>query len=175
MPSATGYTPASFSTERPDNQVHVHGVNASVSSSRIIGTILKEVYAKRRVSVKATRDIEDQCSLWERDLQDCLHWQRGKQTALHGDFNSGQASHAHGIAVLHVNLLHYHSIILLTRPFFLFLIQTGRRGSSQVAPRLRARTEMFSKVCVDASYQTIAMCQTAREAMYLPKRNPFVM
>ncbi|EFX00389.1 hypothetical protein CMQ_7391 [Grosmannia clavigera kw1407] len=152
MPSAAGFTAASFSAESPEEQVHSHGMNASV-----------------------IRDIRQQCDSWTQNLPDCLRWQRLKQPALHNNINSGYPSHAHkhGLAVLHVNLLHYHSIILLTRPFFLFLIQKDHRGPVPSQPR--ARTEKFSEVCVAASYQTISMVQSAREAMCLPQRNPFVI
>lgn len=156
--------PSTPSVALPDSEVHVHAMNACIHGSRIVGMILKKVYAKRRVSSNVTQEIVSQCEAWERKLPECMNWQHWHQVA----------SRAHGIAMLHANLFYHHGVVLLTRPFFLFLIQTDRRGPSQMTPHLRVRTERFSEICVAKSYQTIAMLQCAREAQLLPQRDPFL-
>ncbi len=159
-------------------EVHMLGVNASVRSSRLVGTILKKLYARRRVSTRATQDIVQQCGMWTRQLHECLRWHRPATALATGAVPRAAnppTTRAHSIAILHANLFYYHSIILLTRPFFLFLIQADRRANSRVTPYLRARTEKFSEVCVTASHHTISLIHAALEGKYLPQRDPFVM
>ena len=157
-------------------KTHELGVNTTVRSCRIIGNILKKLYAPGRVSIQATQDIVLQCQAWTKGLHKCLRWHRRPSTSSSADAGRTKTPpRAESIAVLHVNLVYCHSIILLTRPFFLFLIRADRPGSNRVMPALRSRTEMFSEVCVAASYHSITMIQEALDSKYLPRRNPFVM
>jgi hypothetical protein len=99
-----------------------------------------------------------------------LHWRQ-----------AANASPSQGVAILHVNLFYCHSIILLTRPFFLYILnletqrhvnqnQPGVRG-----PRPYLRMEKFSEACVIASTHTVLLVQNAFEAGYLSRRNPAVI
>lgn len=150
------------------------GVDAAVRTSRVIGDILKKIYATQRVETKVAEGIVRQCVDWPRGLHAALRERR----ALANPKYPGQ-----GIAVLHVNLLYYHSVILFTRPFFVQVVQhyltQQPLQSHPVHPRRPSRPDqmkdVYSQICVTASCQTIAMVQTVYEAGYLPKRNPFVM
>lgn len=92
-----------------------------------------------------------------------------------------QATASQGVAILHVNLLYCHSIILLTRPFFLYILnmetqrQVDQASSGNRAPRPYLRMEKFSEACVIASTHTILLAQNAFEAGYLSRRNPAVI
>lgn len=87
------------------------GLEASVRSCHVIGVILDKVYSQRKISTKLAQDIADHCKGWPKSLDPSLHWKQANST-----------DPTQGIAVLHVNLLYCHSIVLLTRPFFLFLM-----------------------------------------------------
>ena len=159
---------SAFPSQLSLNQINALGVEASVRSCHVIGKILKRVYQKRRISTKLAQEIADECKFWPQKLSPMLHW--------------GQAASAHpsqGIAILHVNLLYCHSIILLTRPFFLYLlnseIQKDRSSNGKRPHRLGSRMERFSEACVTASTHTVALVQNAYEGQYLQRRNPFVM
>ncbi len=161
-------TKSAFPSPLSLNQINALGVEASVRSCHVIGKILKLVYQKRRISTKLAQEIADECKIWPQKLSPMLHW--------------GQASSAHpsqGIAILHVNLLYCHSIILLTRPFFLYLlnseIQKDRSSNGKRPHRLGTRMERFSEACVTASTHTVSLVQNAYEGQYLQRRNPFVM
>jgi hypothetical protein len=146
---------------------HIEGVDAAVRSCRAIGVILKKVYAKRRVNIKVAQDIVKQWLLpWPQKLASTLNWKREA---------SGRVSAAHGMAIAHVNLLYCHAVILLTRPYFLHVVQADPTSSTGASTRPSSRMEKFSEACVSASYQTIVMAQAAREARHLPQRDPFVM
>lgn len=139
------------------------GLQASVKTSHIVGLILQKVYSKRKISTKLAQEIADQCKGWGQVLDPTL---RSRQPKV---VNASQ-----GIAILHANLFYYHSIILLTRPFFVFLFSKDKRESSQKQKR-SSRMESFAEACVRASGRTITLVQKAYEAQYLPRRNPFIL
>jgi hypothetical protein len=160
-------TSSSFSTPVL-GQSSTPGLEASVRSCRVIGTILRRVYSKRKISTNLAQEIADECGLWPEALDPILH-SRQMTTASHP---------SHGIAILHVNLLYCHTIILLTRPFFLFLlneVQKEKMGGVQRPRRNSSRIEKFSECCVSASRHSIFLAQNALDGSYLSYRNPFVM
>ena len=149
------------------NQVCSAGLEATARSAHVIGLILQKVYLQRRISTKLARELADECKQWPENLSPALHWRRASSN------NRRQA-----VAILNSNLAYCHSIILLSRPFFLYLLsldvqrtQTGTGGRSQ---RSRGRMEKFSDACVIASLHTIALVQNAYEGRYLPKLNSAV-
>lgn len=143
------------------------GLEAAVRSCHVVGIILKKVYLQRKVSTRLAQELADQCKSWPENLSPALHWRQASRR------NRRQA-----IAILHSNQVYCHSIILLTRPFFLYLlsaeIQQTRLGAGQSFQRSRGRMEKFSDACLIASTHTVALIQNAYEGQYLPKLNPFV-
>lgn len=170
------FTPAdgkrpTMSTAFNTRNTHAAGLDAAVRSSLVIGDVLKKVYSKRRVSTKVAQEIADRCKMWPPKLDPSLYW---RQALMNPEIDAAQ-----GIAILHVNLLYCHSVILLTRPFFLYLLskvqQERTNTGGQSTPRFSPRMEKFSEACVQASCQSIILVQTAFEKNYLPQRNPFVL
>jgi Fungal specific transcription factor domain len=156
----------------PANKSHASSISleASVRSSQVIGIILRKVYSKRKISTKLAQEIADKCKAWPKELDASLHW---RQMVTASAPNS-----SHGIAILHVNLLYCHTIILLTRPFFLFLlnkVQQERAHDEQRPQRVGSRMEKFSEACVMASCHSIILVQNALDGGYLSHRDPFVM
>lgn len=153
----------------PHDNLSSRGLDAAVKTCQSIGHILKKVYSKRRISTKLAQEIAGECEMWNRRIHPDL--------SASNLFN-GTITAAQGMAILHVQLLACHSIILLTRPFFLYLLiraQKDKHGSSKPPRRYPSRLERFSEACVAASTQTIALVQTAFQSAYLPQRNPFVL
>lgn len=148
---------------------NITGLDASVRSCRVIGVILKQVYSKRRISTKLAQEVADMCRNWSKLLDPSLNW---RQFGSAGLTNPSQ-----GVAILHVNLLHCHTVILLTRPFFLYLLHKVHQ--ERVVPGRRhhkvgSKMEKFSEACVVSSCQSIVLVQNAWDAGHLPHRNPFV-
>jgi hypothetical protein len=142
-------------------------LEAAVRSCSVISVILK-VYQQRKISTRRAQEIADICKAWPRALPNMLHWRQ-----------AANASPSQGVAILHVNLFYCHSIILLTRPFFLYILNLDtQRHVNQTAarsPRPYLRMEKFSEACVIASTHTILLVQNAFEAGYLSRRNPAVI
>lgn len=161
--SANTVTSADF------NQTGPCALEAAVRSCSVIGVILRKVYQKRKISTRLAQEIADICKSWPRSLPSILHWRQ-----------AANASPSQGIALLHVNLFYCHSIILLTRPFFLYILnlETQRQVNNQTAtrgPRPYLRMEKFSEACVIASTHTILLVQNAFNAGHLSRRNPAVI
>jgi hypothetical protein len=145
-------------------------LEAAVRSCSAIGLVLRKVYQRRKINTRLAQEIADICKQWPRALPPYLHWRQ-----------AANASASQGVAILHVNLFYCHSIILLTRPFFLYILnletqrqasqaETGARG-----PRPYLRMEKFSEACVIASTHTILLVNNAFDAGYLSRRNPAVI
>ncbi|KAJ4993769.1 fungal specific transcription factor domain-containing protein [Stagonosporopsis vannaccii] len=155
----------------PDfNQTGPCALEAAVRSCSVIGIILRKVYQQRKINTRLAQEIADICKSWPRALPSILHWRQ-----------AANASPSQGVAILHVNLFYCHSIILLTRPFFLYILnletqrhvnqsQPGVRG-----PRPYLRMEKFSEACVIASTHTILLVQNAFDVGHLSRRNPAVI
>ncbi|KAI0115046.1 fungal-specific transcription factor domain-containing protein [Daldinia grandis] len=144
-------------------------LDAAVRSCHVLGSTLKKVYAERKASTLVAQEIADHLESWERELHRDFHCQR----LLDGSGGSAQV-----IASLHINLLHCHSVLLLTRPFFLYLLEMGcddLSRSSKKPPHVSSRLEKFSQACVEASQRTVILARAALDAEYLPQCNPFVI
>lgn len=150
----------------------------AVSASKIVGQILSQVYHKR----KASRSIAYQLSLrfsdWLQQLPPDIHWRpspfQNEDPAL-------------TIKRLHINLIWFHGIIILTRPFFLHEISRQAAewegDPNNDHPAHDSRTEKihpeqafcFDGACVRAALHSVTAVNNAFTTDVLPRRNPFVM
>ena len=68
------------------------------------------------------------------ELHPQLHWRQ-----------AASATPSQGVAILHVNLFYCHSIVLLTRPFFLFILNDIlQQGQTGVPNGTRSRRKSIS-------------------------------
>ncbi|KAI8966821.1 fungal-specific transcription factor domain-containing protein [Daldinia sp. FL1419] len=144
-------------------------LDAAVKSCHLIGLTLEKVYVEMKASTLVAQEIADRIERWERDIHRDFHCQR----LLDGSVDTTQA-----IASLHINLLHCHSVLLLTRPFFLYLLKMGcddLSRSPKKPPYISSRLDKFAQACVEAAQRTIILTRAALDAEYLPQCNPFVI
>jgi hypothetical protein len=169
QPTSNGLKDVQYPAPPSFEQIAASALDAVLRSCSVIGTILRRVYQQRRISTKLAQEIADVCKQWHKTVAPTLQWHQSSPT-----------SPSHGMAILHVNLFYCHSVILLTRPFFLYVLNSEvQRGAAQLnRPKIRRsfpRMEKFSEAAVTASTHTVALVHNAFEAGYLPRRNPFVM
>lgn len=162
--------PSAYTAPGDITSIHRTGLDACVRSSILIGTILRRVYSKSKISTKVAHELaaRDPTLDWKRMPLSNLHWSRLAEVN----------EPAHVMAILHVNLLQLHSTVLLTRPFFLYVITKCReqhQGESKPAPRMGSRLEKLAGSCVQASYHTVRLVQKVFEMKCLPQRNPFIL
>ncbi|ETS85784.1 hypothetical protein PFICI_03809 [Pestalotiopsis fici W106-1] len=150
--------------ESEDEKVNSAALYAAVRTSRVIGKTLKEVYSKRKISCAITQEIAKKLVDWNGALHTELHWQQAK---------NNNVPRSRRITILHVNLLQCHSIILLARPFFLYILKVGMMQGSQA--RLSQRMDGYAQTCVEAAQHSLAIAQAAMDGDYLPHCNPFVI
>ena len=160
---------ASFAHEShiSTNMICAAGLEAACRSCHVVGLVLRKVYLQRRVSTRVAQELADECKVWPANLPYFLHW---KQASAR---NRRQA-----IAILHVNTMYCHSIILLSRPFFLYLLSAALHrqmtGDDQAPQFSGSRIAQFAHACLAASWHTIALIQNAYDGGYLSKVEPFV-
>ena len=171
-------TPASISmtgkSHLTSNQTCDTGTAAAVRSCHVVGIILKKVYRQRKISTRLAQELADECIQWPQTLSPALHWRQASPNNVR-----------QSMAILHTNLVYCHSIILLTRPFFLYLlsfeIQRTRLSPTSSYPQAEwaqqfeqksRKIRKFSNACVVASNHTVALVQDAYEGGYLPQQNP---
>lgn len=174
-------TPANIGTtgksELSSGQTCAAGTAAAVRSGHVAGMILKKIYRQRKVSTRLAQELADQCIQWPESLAPALHWRQASPK------NVRQA-----MAILHTNIVYCHSIILLTRPFFLYLLSleiqrsrlapTSSQSRDEWSRRLEQKSrkiKKFSTACVIASNHTVALVQNAYEGGYLPQKNPLAI
>ena len=150
--------------QRPD--VCAAGLEAAVRSCHVMGNVLRLVYTRRRISIKLAQILTDECKKWSQNLPANLHWRQASSK------DKRQAT-----AILHANIIYCQAVVLLTRPFFLYLlsiqVQRSRMNNNIPFPRRKAKMEKFSDACVIAATHNIALCQNAYEGGYLPRLNAF--
>lgn len=164
------FRPPERATLKGSNKLQDHlcsaGMEANVRSGHVMGSILCTIYQQRKISVKQAQGLADECKKWPENLPPNLHWRQASPD------NVRQA-----VAILHTNISYCHSILLLTRPFFLFLlsneIQRTRLNSTIPAPRPESRMMKFSDACLIASTHTIALAYQAYQGGYLARLNAF--
>jgi hypothetical protein len=152
----------------PDN-VSAKALDAAVKACQSIGQILKKVYSKRRISTRIAQEIADNCDKWTRISKPELDTK---------PLFDRDVSPAHGLAIVHVHLFNFHSTILLSRPFFLYLLIKTLKAKPQPLRGYRrphSKLEKFAEACVTASIRTILLVRAAHRANYLPQRNPFIL
>jgi hypothetical protein len=152
-------------------QTGTYAMDASVKTCTIIGKILKDVYQGRKIGTRLAQEIAQTLKEWPQGVAPSFRLPSQPKSA---------ASASAGIAHLHVYLLYIHAVILLTRPFLLYVLnfEVQRRVSPQAISPIRKgfrRIEKFSEACVSAATHSIAIANTAYQAGYLPQRNPWVV
>ena len=148
--------------------IQARSLEATVRSSRIIGVILNKTSSTNKISARMAWEATGMCIRWTRWLHPDLNWRT--MEAL-------RPNPGHGIAVLYVNLLFCHTVLLYTRPFFLFAVKNSqypRRLDVPPPTGPRPGVEKLSRACVIASYHTLYLAQKAHEYNLVSRQNPFI-
>ena len=140
-------------------------VEATLRSCHLMGRILREVYSPRKISIRRAQALAVEARLWPKQLQPFLSWRLASRRDVR-----------QAVAILNCNLNYCHSVVLLSRPFYLHLlsneIQRERLGLDVNAPRQAKEMKKFSDACIDACAHMIAITYTAYMGGYLPRQAP---
>lgn len=153
----------------------------AVNASKIVGKILSQVYHKRKASHSIAYQLSLRFGEWLRQLPSDLHCRASSYQNQDPTMS---------LKRLHVNLICFHGIILLTRPFFVQQISrqvTESEEDSEVRKHNHGphgsrpekehpeQTFSFDSACVRAALQSVTAVNNAYTTDALPRRNPFVM
>jgi hypothetical protein len=173
--------PPTSLTQPNDDNHQLNGLLASINVSKITGEILSRVYQKRKAVRSISYALSLQFSDWMKALPMKLHW---RQISL------DPRDPVLTLKRLHINLIYFHGILLLTRPFLLYQISLQlKRDSNQpteLAPELQEQSGhswsgepeqvfCFHGACVRSAIHTINAVHAAFTSEALPRRDPFVM
>ena len=162
----TAAVPGSIDGKPETRHVCGAALEANLRSSHVMGHILQEIYLPRRMSIRKAQKLAGMCRDWPKRLAPYLSWRLASS-------DDPRAA----IAILHCNLSYCHSVILLSRPFYLHLLsnelQRDRLHLDVEQPRMLKEIQKFSNACVDACAHVIAITYTAYVGGYLPRLNPF--
>jgi len=153
----------------------------AVSASKIVGRILSQVYHKKKVTSSIAYQLSLRFGDWLQQLPPDLHWTASSVQTL---------DHTLSLKRLHINLIRFHGIIILTRPFFLHQIsrqdagleedpiarENDQRAYSSRTENVNAEQKFcFDSACVRAAMHSVTAVNNAFTSDTLPRRNPFVM
>ncbi|KAI0099672.1 fungal-specific transcription factor domain-containing protein [Nemania sp. FL0031] len=150
-------------------ETHLEALEAAVKTCQVIGMTLKRVYSKRKISTTVGQELAAHLGTWNRELPQSLDWRR---------LINDPIDPTEGIAILHTNVLHCYSVMLLTRPYFLCLLNKSAAGliaNSSKLSRLTHKMENLAQTCVEASQHILLLTQIVLDDNYLPQCNPFVI
>lgn len=161
-----------------DDTLELSSISASVRASCLVGDILSNIYADRKISTELAHAISNKFQDCKDSLPTFLHWQ---------NIDLPDEDPKATLAQLHVNLNYFHGIILLTRPFLLQRVSDEIRALRETDGGLlsrqthelpetdSAKSAPFQAACVRSALYTINAVQAALLKRALPRRDPFVM
>ena len=153
---------------------------ATVNAAKLIGDILNRIYQERKASRSMAYALSFHFSAWMKDLPKRLQWRHISLEPENADLT---------LKRLHINLIYFHGVILLTRPFLLYQISSHlneKNNPSAPATRIRdnggrkggAKPEdafCFHGACVRSAVHSITAVHAVFMAEALPQIDPFVV
>lgn len=164
--SVNGSRNNSYAEPPASEQSSTHGIEPVVKICSIVGKILKDVYRQRKTTARQAVDFSNQL----------------RAIALPPSQTTSLAPHQ-SIATLHCHIFLTHTVILSTRPFFIYELfnKVKRRtnlskGKDSSAKQGAPLTNyQLSKACVSASVHLVCHVQQAFKTGNLSRRNPWVI
>ncbi len=171
------YTELNSSVVYPDENAkfEADALLASVKVSSILGEILNRIYDKRKISKSTVRSISADFYQWKKDLPQRLQWQ---------NISTQRQDSDEALTQLHVNLIYFHGIILLMRPYLLsqvtHYLESKTPTTSGEPPQTGTfeadeEVKSFSRACIHSAVYTINAVQAAFLRGALPRQDPFVV
>jgi hypothetical protein len=160
--------------ERGFSQQSTEAIDAAVRASSLVGVILKQVYQQRSIGTNKAQEIAQICKDWPSRISPWLKWPNPSS------YPRSVNPNINPMAILNVNCIYIHSVILLTRPFFLYILNFNlqKEETPTAAPQPRPgynKMKGFSGACVSAATHAINLVRGCYDTGVLPQRNPMVI
>ena len=174
-----------YHSQPPEGQWNTVSLDASVGIARIIGSTLKLVYCKRSISTSIAECLSKRLRDWSQGLPQDLE----NVDAI--DHIPGEASRSFvgrkatlpgfRLGSLHVHLIYFHAVTLLTRPFLLYetcvLLQRQGQTSGHEAFEIILTPSMrqYAEGCVESALESLGTVASFLEEKTIPLRDSLVM
>ena len=138
----------------------------------IFERILNEVYCRREVTAQLVESISHQYRDWTFELPGTL-----KTDGLAENDDSPNATMQQTVGISHLKGAYYWSIILLTRPFLVFMVSSHLKRTGQQSgedPSLRSPVITFADACVDSAIRSMEIASDLVRIPGIPKRLPLM-
>jgi hypothetical protein len=155
----------------PTYQDHASdAMDAAGKACALIGYTLRGMYQQRKTGTRLAQELAQKCKEWPNTIAPILKWPSP----------TSYPYSSHALSILHVNLLFIHSVILVTRPFFIYFLNhelSRLANPDRPAPPRRGHRKIakFSEACVSAATHTATLANGCYKAGVLSQRNPFVI
>ena len=139
--------------------------------AHILGDICGEVYRRRTISSQAASALARRLQHWSDNLPENL--------SIHSLLRNKSLPSWNRHALSRLHMAHLNAIILLSRPFFFFVVATAvtSQTPSSIPPRGNARSTVarLARACVLAASRSVEMVQTLFVDNARPARPPFLI
>ena len=138
----------------------------------IFERIISEVYAHRAVSLELATSISEQHRSWTEALPEML-----EADGLSPDEVAGPVDLSKTLGCANVVMAYHYSIILLTRPFLTFGINSyiKKKGRWPDKPGAGPSITTYADACVTSAINGIAMARNVLRYDKMPKRLPLIV
>ncbi len=138
----------------------------------IFERILSEVYSHRAVSLELATDISKQHREWTEELPGML-----EVDGISSSETPGSVDLAKTLGSAIVVMAYYYSIILLTRPFLTFRVNSYIKNKDfwPDRPGKEPDVTMYADACVTSAINGIEIAHDVIKYENMPKRNPLIV
>jgi len=139
--------------------------------AHILGDICQEVYLQRAISCHAASALARRLQQWSDNLPLSLN--------IHALLEDKARPYYSRHALLRLHLAHLNAVILLTRPFFFYVVATAvtSEGASIVSPKESSKGTVarLARACVLSACRSVEIVQTLFVDNIRPARPPFLI
>jgi len=139
--------------------------------AQILGDICQDIYHRRTISTQAASALARRLQQWSDNLLPHM-----TVNSLLDDITTSSDIRQ---ALLRLHLSHLHAVILLSRPFFFYVVATAvtnrPAGSASPAETTRGTVARLARACVLAATKSVELIQTVFRDIVSPSRPPFLI
>lgn len=138
--------------------------------SSILGDICRQVYRPRTISSDAASGLARRLQEWSDNLS--------PEMSVHSLLQNKAVPHYDRHALQRLHLAHLNAVILLTRPFFLYVVATAAASQTPADVQknhARGTAQRLAQACVLSASRSVEIVQTLFVDNARPLRPPFMI
>lgn len=133
----------------------------------ILGDICRQVYRPRTISSEAASGLARRLQQWSDNLP--------PEMSVHSLLQDKAVPHYDRYVLQRLHLAHLNAVILLTRPFFLYVVATAAASETPVENHARGTAQRLAQACVLSASRSVEIVQALFVDNARPLRPPFMI